>query len=149
METIADEYMLDADNDQKDLCVINANDHEFPGISEIRLQLSDWNWCYGKTPDFSINRTFFLLSNASIISSITDNKNSIDNKLDITINIKKGRIVDILVKDPSQLELDYQSSYSHLNEDFKFVSTVLKERRFTDEALSILESSLKQKFLTE
>ena len=33
----------------------------FPGIDELKRELADWKWVYGKTPKFNLQREFLNL----------------------------------------------------------------------------------------
>lgn len=47
---------------QRGFQLINPTEKWFPGLMEIRNSLSSWEWCYGKTPKFSIQKELQLKS---------------------------------------------------------------------------------------
>ncbi|CAG5125387.1 unnamed protein product [Candidula unifasciata] len=60
------------------------NEAEFPGIKDILSRLKSWNWIYGKTPKFSLHRTF---SGHEFRGHVCT--------LNTEINIEKGHVVSI------------------------------------------------------
>ncbi|CAL1540194.1 unnamed protein product [Lymnaea stagnalis] len=57
------------------------NESNFPGITGILQRLQSWEWVYGKTPNFSINRTF--------VGPICSMEKF---SLKVSINVEKGAI---------------------------------------------------------
>ncbi|KAF2883501.1 hypothetical protein ILUMI_22674 [Ignelater luminosus] len=108
---IGREYM----NPQNSFQIINPTEQQFPGITEIRDTLRDWEWCYGKTPKFSVTKSFI------------GNFNSISKNLKFTINIEQGRINDMILYVPSGEEK---------------VITSLKGQKFTEDIINCLECPL-------
>lgn len=47
---------------QRGFQLINPTEKWFPGLMEIRDQFSAWDWCYGKTPKFTVQKELQLKS---------------------------------------------------------------------------------------
>lgn len=47
---------------QRGFQLINPTEKWFPGLVEIRNSLSSWNWCYGQTPKFNVQKKLQLKS---------------------------------------------------------------------------------------
>lgn len=47
---------------QRGFQLINPTEKWFPGLMEIRESFSAWDWCYGKTPKFSVRKDLQLKS---------------------------------------------------------------------------------------
>lgn len=47
---------------QRGFQLINPTEKWFPGLSEIRNCFSAWDWCYGKTPKFTVQKEIQLKS---------------------------------------------------------------------------------------
>lgn len=58
------------------------NEDSFPGVGALSSSLREWAWIYGKSPKFSIKRSF------------VSNFNSKENTCDIDIHTDKGKIVN-------------------------------------------------------
>lgn len=43
---------------QRGFQMVNPTNEWFPGLDKIRSEYRSWEWNYGKTPDFAINRTY-------------------------------------------------------------------------------------------
>ena len=93
---------------------------------DIRNDLIEWNWKFGKTPRFTIVRSFpiprNLLSHTELVSP----------DLSVTMVVDKGKISDIIVYVPPGI------SKSEISENIKVV-TSLKGCQFTEDALSTLD----------
>ena len=82
--------------DLKDvLAFINPLDEKlFPGVTKIKEDFEEWQWKFGKTPKFSIDRDFtghtFNENNCEIRISITVEKGKVS-KLDL---IEKSQVMD-------------------------------------------------------
>lgn len=119
--------------EQRGFQMINPTDQWFPGLSEIRNQFKSWDWCYGKTPEFTISRCFQVpstLFNGGSYYSSTDN-----HELKITVQVTHGRVADVTLYIPAGL------STSEVQGDIKVI-TSMKGCKFTEEAMNRLESSL-------
>lgn len=47
---------------QRGFQLINPTEKWFPGLMEIRENFSSWDWCYGKTPTFTVQKELQLKS---------------------------------------------------------------------------------------
>lgn len=47
---------------QRGFQLINPTEKWFPGLVEIRNNFSAWDWCYGKTPKFTVQKEVQLKS---------------------------------------------------------------------------------------
>ncbi|BFZ21420.1 hypothetical protein BsWGS_24459 [Bradybaena similaris] len=61
-----------------------VNEVEFPGVKDILNRLKSWDWIYGKTPKFSLHRTFSGHKFQDDFCTLT-----------ITINIEKGHVASV------------------------------------------------------
>lgn len=137
---------IDLANQQKGFQMINPTDKWFPGLTEIRENFETWDWNYGKTPKFTINRTFpvpeHLLTNYE--------GNCLD--LCITLKVEHGRINDVTLFVPPGL------TSSGFSGEAKVI-TSLKGQKFSEDAMTSLEwylgvgensySDDRDKFVTE
>lgn len=65
--------------DQQGFQLINPTEEWFPGLTQIYNDLRSWEWIYGKTPKFSLKRSFPLL-------------NSNKNDVNVKINVENGLV---------------------------------------------------------
>lgn len=98
---------------QRGFQLINPTEKWFPGIDAIREQFSSWDWRYGKTPDFIVEK---------------DLKLKTDYDVKVKLTIKKGIIHDICLVLPS-------------NEEMSVVSKQIG-RAFGEESLAMIQASL-------
>lgn len=63
---------------------INPSEAQFPGLQKIYNELCDWEWIYGRTPNFSLTRHF-----------AKNLEYYIEHQITINVNIEKGRISKI------------------------------------------------------
>lgn len=47
---------------QRGFQLINPTEKWFPGLMEIRNNFTAWDWCYGKTPKFTVQKEIHLKS---------------------------------------------------------------------------------------
>lgn len=47
---------------QRGFQLINPTEKWFPGLMDIRDSLTSWDWCYGKTPKFTVQKDILLKS---------------------------------------------------------------------------------------
>lgn len=47
---------------QRGFQLINPTEKWFPGLMEIREEFASWDWCYGKTPMFTVQKDLQLKS---------------------------------------------------------------------------------------
>ncbi|GBP11067.1 Lipoyltransferase 1, mitochondrial [Eumeta japonica] len=118
-------------NKQRGFQFINPTDEWFPGLNNIKKELQSWDWCYGKTPEFTVSRTFpvppELLAPALVYSATQE--------LVINMSVEKGLISDVTLSIPPGLvESGFHGQAS--------VITHLKGKRFTSEALNALEEAM-------
>lgn len=111
------------------------------GITEIVDTLKDWEWCYGKTPKFTISRTY------SVPPQLVTTPININEYVTVTITVEKGRISDVSLYLPPGLSSTGFSGDAN-------VITNLKGKKFTEDIFLGLESSLggsdnSDKFATE
>ena len=69
---------------------------DFPGIRKMTEALEQWDWIYGKTPKFTVLRSFSKRYENTNINS------------DISLEINKGRITNIEVELNSALDIGEQ-----------------------------------------
>ncbi|XP_059051169.1 lipoyltransferase 1, mitochondrial isoform X2 [Achroia grisella] len=122
---------------QRGFQFINPTDQWFPGLGELKNDLKSWDWCFGRTPDFTVSRTFpvpvELLAPSKIYSATQE--------LIINMTVVKGLINDVTLSIPPGLvESGFHGEAS--------VITHLKGKRFTSEALSALQEAMLTRHLT-
>lgn len=96
------------------------------GLSSIRENLANWNWCYGKTPDFTICRHY---------PSKHYSSDNIDANFCVKLFIKQGIIDDITVFIPPGM------SKTGFSGEAKAI-TGLKGRKYADNLLDSIEKYL-------
>lgn len=74
---------------QRGFQLINPTEKWFPGLVEIRNNFSAWDWCYGKTPKFTVHKEIQLKS---------DEK---DHQVQLRISVNAGLIEDITLVVPN------------------------------------------------
>lgn len=67
---------------------VEPSDKLFPGLDKIRNELESWEWVYGRTPNFEINRCVELPSGAVA---------------DLKISVNRGRIDDMSIETSEEL----------------------------------------------
>lgn len=70
---------------QRGFQMINPTENWYPGLNEIRNQYASWEWRFGKTPKFSVQKTLQLKC---------DGKNQ---DVQLKINVDAGKILDIVL----------------------------------------------------
>ncbi|EFA10961.1 lipoyl amidotransferase LIPT1, mitochondrial [Tribolium castaneum] len=127
-------------NQQKGFQMVNPTEKWFPGIEEIRDNLQGWQWRFGKTPKFTISRSFTVPEH--LISQ------DVPDDLKVTMVVEGGKISDVNLYVPPGLVANGFSG--NVN-----VITSLIGHKFSEEALDNLEWSLgalgsdKDKFVTD
>lgn len=116
---------------QRGFQFVNPTDDWFPGLAELRNELQSWDWCYGRTPAFTVSRSFpvpaELLAPSKVYSSTQE--------LVISMTVEKGLIDDVTLNIPPGLvESGFHGEAS--------VITHLKGKKFTSEALSALQEAM-------
>lgn len=119
------------------------------GIQEIKNTFMDWEWCYGKTPKFTITKSF------PIPPHFSENAytGGVDDNLHVTLAVERGRICDVtLIMPPSLYLRNYNQGTTAI--------TSLKGRKFSDDVFASFTLSFdtaeasgviheKEKFVTE
>ncbi|XP_026759145.2 lipoyltransferase 1, mitochondrial isoform X2 [Galleria mellonella] len=122
---------------QRGFQFINPTDDWFPGLAELKNDLKSWDWCFGRTPDFSVSRTFPVPAELLAPSKVY----SATQELVINMTVVKGLINDVTLSIPPGLvESGFHGEAS--------VITHLKGKRFTSEALSALQEAMLTRHLT-
>ncbi|VEN61736.1 unnamed protein product [Callosobruchus maculatus] len=130
---------LELANQQKGFQMINPTDAWFPGLNKIREDYMSWDWCYGKTPDFDVTKTFEVPAHLS---------NGERQDLLVTMKVEKGNIADVKLKLPNGLVPEGSCG------EVKVVTTLIGHR-FSVEALGKLSDLLnlaeseRDRFVTE
>lgn len=133
-------------NKQNGFQMINPTEQWFPGISKLQEKFSDWEWCYGETPKFTVTKSF------PVPHEFLNGYNGINGNLSITMVVEHGRINDVLLHIPPGLSTTGFTGKAN-------VITSLKNQKFTEDVINFVESSLcgneygyvddKDKFITE
>ncbi|XP_015171843.1 PREDICTED: lipoyltransferase 1, mitochondrial [Polistes dominula] len=91
--------------EQKGFQMINPTEDWYPGIDKLREQFSSWEWTYGRTPDFTVTKTFDVPApNGNLY------------RLDLTLEIQKGIVEEIRMSLPANLaSSDYNQNTNLLN----------------------------------
>uniref|UniRef100_A0A0B6ZNP8 BPL/LPL catalytic domain-containing protein n=1 Tax=Arion vulgaris TaxID=1028688 RepID=A0A0B6ZNP8_9EUPU len=107
------------------------NETEFPGVLDIRKRLQSWDWIYGKTPKFSLCRTFTGHDFEGVICT-----------LKVNIEIEKGNVVLMTV------HLDHQKLVDLIAMINKFYCEIVGNLKLNRKCLSDLERSSREHFKT-
>lgn len=97
-------------------------------MNAIRDQYASWNWCFGKTPKFSITKSFQIPYDLQ-------NEPGIPGEVKITMTVENGKIIDIVLCLPPSMA----------NEGFTAEGSVISElvgQRFSEHAIYTLEKLL-------
>ncbi|XP_045504914.1 lipoyltransferase 1, mitochondrial isoform X2 [Colias croceus] len=122
---------------QRGFQFINPTDDWFPGLAELRNELTTWDWCYGRTPEFTVSRSFPVPAELLAPSKVY----SATQELVISMTVEKGLINDVTLNIPPGLvESGFHGEAS--------VITHLKGKRFTSEALTALEDAMLTRHVT-
>ncbi|XP_063406908.1 lipoyl amidotransferase LIPT1, mitochondrial-like [Mytilus trossulus] len=73
---------------------INPSEAQFPGLQKIYDELCDWEWIYGRTPNFSLTRHF-----------AKNLEYYIEHQITVNVSIEKGRISKI------DIETNFNETY--------------------------------------
>lgn len=128
-------------NKQNGFQMLNPTNDWFPGLNEIRNELTSWDWHYGKTPKFDITKSF------KIPEYLQENY-GINEDLKVTLVVEHGKISDISLYVPPGLSANGFSGNAN-------VITSLIGHTFSDDALNSLESMIgglvseKDRFVSE
>lgn len=101
------------------------------GLSELKHELQTWEWSFGRTPEFTVSRSFPVPEDLLAPSKVY----SATQELTITMTVEKGLINDVTLNIPPGLvESGFHGEAS--------VITHLKGKRFTSEALTALQEAM-------
>ncbi|XP_045527697.1 lipoyltransferase 1, mitochondrial isoform X2 [Pieris brassicae] len=121
---------------QRGFQFVNPTEDWYPGIAELRKELTTWEWCYGRTPEFTVRRSFPVPP--ELLSS---KLYSASQELIISMTVEKGLINDVTLNiPPGLIESGFHGEAS--------VITHLKGKRFTSEALAALENAMLTRHLS-
>ncbi|CAH0727485.1 unnamed protein product, partial [Brenthis ino] len=116
---------------QRGFQFVNPTDEWFPGLAEIKNELVTWDWSFGRTPLFTVSRSFPVPAELLAPSKIY----SASQELVISMTVEKGLINDVTLNiPPGLIESGFHGEAS--------VITHLKGKRFTSEALTALQEAL-------
>ncbi|XP_026319948.1 lipoyltransferase 1, mitochondrial isoform X2 [Hyposmocoma kahamanoa] len=122
---------------QRGFQFVNPTDDWFPGLDEIKNELKTWDWNYGRTPVFTVSRSFPVPAELLAPSRVY----SATQELVINMTVEKGLINDVTLSIPPGLvDSGFHGEAS--------VVTHLKGKRFTSEALSALQEAMLTRHLT-
>ncbi|KAJ8735735.1 hypothetical protein PYW07_007355 [Mythimna separata] len=122
---------------QRGFQFINPTNDWFPGLADIRSELQSWDWCFGRTPVFTVSRSFPVPAELLAPSKVY----SATQELVISMSVEKGLIDDVTLNIPPGLvESGFHGEAS--------VITHLKGKRFTSEALSALQDAMLTRHLS-
>ncbi|KAL4716954.1 hypothetical protein ACJJTC_012765 [Scirpophaga incertulas] len=116
---------------QRGFQFVNPTDEWFPGLDKLKSELQDWEWCFGKTPDFTVSRSFPVPAELLAPSKVY----SASQELAINMSVVKGLIDNVTLNiPPGFVESGFHGEAS--------VITHLKGKRFTSEALTALQEAM-------
>ncbi|XP_075238687.1 lipoyltransferase 1 isoform X2 [Lycorma delicatula] len=107
--------------------LVNPTDEWFPGLEKIRSEFESWNWRFGRTPKFSVTRTFPLPENIRIKG---------EEELTVKVEVENGLVQDVIFHIPASLMMS-----EGLVDDIQ-VMTSIRGRKFTEDALEELNHVL-------
>jgi len=125
---------LDLASKQRGFQLVNPTEDWFPGLDEIREEFVSWAWRFGRTPPFSVTRSFPV---PEVLAKQSSNSStSVAQELAITLDVSKGMIEDVSLKIPPTM-----MTAKGFNGNAE-VLTSLRGKRFCESAMEILENSL-------
>ncbi|XP_026275491.1 lipoyltransferase 1, mitochondrial [Frankliniella occidentalis] len=127
---------LDYASQQGGFQLVNPTEDWFPGLEEIREEFVSWAWRYGKTPKFTVSRSFPVPDMIARQSGVP--LKDIKEDLAISFEVVKGVIEDVTLKIPPSM-----MSAKGFSGDAE-VLTSLRGKRFCESAMEILGESLGQ-----
>ncbi|KAG8536669.1 hypothetical protein GDO81_005489 [Engystomops pustulosus] len=68
MDSVAKEYSFQFDNKPNVYVVDPGDETLFPGITQKKNELCNWDWIYGKTPKFDVQKTFQILYKDTVVN---------------------------------------------------------------------------------
>jgi len=123
---------LDYASKQGGFQLVNPTEDWFPGLDKIREEFVSWAWRYGKTPKFTVSRSF------PVPNMITRQSGVAEEELAISLEVVKGVIEDVTLRIPPSVV-----SAKGFSGDAE-VLTSLRGKRFCESAMEILGESLGQ-----
>lgn len=125
---------LDLASKQRGFQLVNPTEDWFPGLDEIREEFVSWAWRFGRTPPFSVTRSFPV---PEVLAKHSPNSTTgVAQELAITLDVSKGMIEDVNLKIPPTM-----MTAKGFNGNAE-VLTSLRGKRFCESAMEILENSL-------
>ncbi|XP_018791088.1 PREDICTED: lipoyltransferase 1, mitochondrial [Bactrocera latifrons] len=83
---------------QRGFQLINPTEKWFPGIGNLRTEFKSWEWIYGKTPKFSVEKEIFLKDQDK------------EHKMILNVQVEKGLIHNVTITMPNREQLPVVSS---------------------------------------
>ncbi|XP_039954225.1 lipoyltransferase 1, mitochondrial [Bactrocera tryoni] len=83
---------------QRGFQLINPTEKWFPGIGNLRTEFKSWEWIYGKTPKFSVEKEIFLKDQDK------------EHKMVLNVQVEKGLIHNVTITMPNREQLPVVSS---------------------------------------
>jgi len=117
---------------QRGFQLINPTDQWFPGLDKLRAEFASWDWRFGKSPKFTVTRTF------QVPQELLGKDELTNQELIITIDVNKGMVEDVMLMVPPGLKA--AKGFSGQAE----VVTSLKGQRFSEEAITMLQRALSE-----
>ncbi|XP_055532102.1 lipoyltransferase 1, mitochondrial [Wyeomyia smithii] len=74
--------------------LINPSEKWFPGLNELRENFASWDWRFGKTPKFAVQKSIQLKSDQA--------SDSQSHEMKVKVEVEKGRIHEINLLIPGQ-----------------------------------------------
>ena len=102
------------------------------GLDKLRAEFASWDWRFGKSPKFTVTRTF------QVPQELLGKDELTDQELSITIDVNKGMVEDVMLMVPHGLKA--AKGFSGQAE----VVTSLKGQRFSEEAITMLQRALSE-----
>lgn len=122
---------------QRGFQYVNPTAQWFPGLDELKNELKTWDWCYGRTPAFTVSRSFPVPAEL-----LNQNVYTATQELVINMSVEKGLINDVTLNiPPGLIESGFHGEAS--------VITQLKGKKFTSEALTALQEAMLTRHSTE
>ncbi|KAK7861686.1 hypothetical protein R5R35_005357 [Gryllus longicercus] len=117
-------------NKQRGFQLINPTDNWFPGLNKLKEELSSWDWRFGKTPKFQVNKSFRVPK-----EFLGEGEMGVQ-ELKVSLEVNKGIIDDVTLKLPPGL-LSTNGFHGEVD-----VVTSLRGQPFSERAVVSLENAL-------
>jgi len=118
---------------QRGFQMINPTNDWFPGLDKIRDEFQSWEWRFGKTPKFTVTKTFPLPRHINVGGRMVEPR--AEEQLKVSVTVVNGLVEDVVMRIPPTLMMSEQ-----FVEDLK-VMTSIRGHRFTEDALDELNAS--------